>query len=566
MTIKNSLVVKLWFTIIMIVTTVLIILSISLAFYFRNYALNSSDQKLLNDLERIEQEILSQHEPVIESTKVITEENLIIYQDGQFVSSNTETDRSVFNYILNSEGLQEDTFFVKDEENIDYMVKVLNMTQYYDTDTMLIKYADMSPIYKSIRDITMIISVSAFVLFIVTTLFAFILIQRITDPLIDLRNASLKMASGKFQKLEVKNFDEIGELTLAFNKMSEDIKRNIDNLEYEKNLRESIFTSISDGIVFFDESNSQIYRNKEGNTWFKEISQHERLIQKINECIIRCRENFESYSITEELDTDTYIEIFFTPVNYAESKTGVTMTVRNVSHEKKLETMRAQFISSVSHELKTPMVMVTGYTEALLDEIVTDPKEVKNMLSIIKEESDRMNHLINELIEINKLENESGLYNIKENDLNELMADLQKRFDYEMKKNQLNFKVKNKLNNSIVPFDYDKMYQVFTNLIDNSIRYTSDGDTISINIDETNTHVVVTLSDTGIGMKASTLNRIFERFYKEDKARTRGKQGTGLGLSIVKSIINGHKGTITVDSEYEKGTTFVITLSKGEQL
>lgn len=566
MTIKNSLVVKLWFTIIMIVTAVLIILSISLAFYFRNYALNSSDQKLLNDLERIEQEILSQHEPVIESTKVITEENLIIYQDGQFVSSNTETDRSVFNYILNSEGLQEDTFFVKDEENIDYMVKVLNMTQYYDTDTMLIKYSDMSPIYKSIRDITMIISVSAFVLFIVTTLFAFILIQRITDPLIDLRNASLKMASGKFQKLEVKNFDEIGELTLAFNKMSEDIKGNIDNLEYEKNLRESIFTSISDGIVFFDESNSQIYRNKEGNTWFKEISQHESLIEKINECIIRCRENFESYSITEELDTDTYIEIFFTPVNYAESKTGVTMTIRNVSHEKKLETMRAQFISSVSHELKTPMVMVTGYTEALLDEIVTEPKEVKNMLSIIKEESDRMNHLINELIEINKLETESGLFNIKENDLNVLMADLQKRFDYEMKKNQLNFKVKNRLNNSLVPFDYDKMYQVFTNLIDNSIRYTSDGDTISINIDETNTHVVITLSDTGIGMKASTLNRIFERFYKEDKARTRGKQGTGLGLSIVKSIINGHKGTITVDSEYEKGTTFIMTLSKGEQL
>ena len=253
-------------------------------------------------------------------------------------------------------------------------------------------------------------------------------------------------------------------------------------------------------------------------------------------------------------------------MNYAESKTGVTMTIRNVSHEKILETMRAQFISSVSHELKTPMVMVTGYTEALLDEIVTDPKEVKNMLSIIKEESDRMNHLINELIEINKLETESVLFNIKENDLNVLMADLQKRFDYEMKKNQLNFKVKNRLNNSLVPFDYDKMYQVFTNLIDNSIRYTSDGDTISINIDETNTHVVITLSDTGIGMKASTLNRIFERFYKEDKARTRGKQGTGLGLSIVKSIINGHKGTITVDSEYEKGTTFIMTLSKGEQL
>ena len=135
----------------------------------------------------------------------------------------------------------------------------------------------------------------------------------------------------------------------------------------------------------------------------------------------------------------------------------MTVTIRNITSEKKLEDMRAEFISSVSHELKTPMVMITGYSEALLDGIVTDKEEVNSMLSIIKDESDRMNHLINELIEVNKLEFNSDLFNIKDNDFNILMDDIEKRFSYEAKDNNLNFKVINTLENSIFPFDYDKM-------------------------------------------------------------------------------------------------------------
>lgn len=564
MNLRDSLVVKLWFTIIVIVTAVLIILSISLTFYFKNYALNNSENNLLNDLERIEQEILMHHEDAINTQKVHTENNLIVYQNGRYVSANSETDKIIFDYIINDRESNSDTLFIKHGENKEYMVKVLNMSQYYDTDTLLIKYSDMSPIYKSIRDITMIISISAFIIFIVTTLFSFLLIRKITDPLIALRDASLKMASGQFSKLEVKSFDEIGELTLAFNKMSEDIKDNIRNLEHEKNLRESIFTSISDGILFFDENNNTIFRNKEGDIWLKEIIHQESLVDTINFYLDKTKVNFESFSITESVNEDTYVEISFTPVVYSEN-IGVTVTIRNITSEKKLEDMRAEFISSVSHELKTPMVMITGYSEALLDGIVTDKEEVNSMLSIIKDESDRMNHLINELIEVNKLEFNSDLFNIKDNDFNKLMDDIEKRFSYEAKDNNLNFEVINTLENSIFPFDYDKMYQVFTNLIDNAIRYTTAGDSIIITLNENKNNITIKISDTGIGMKASTLNRIFERFFKEDKARTRGKQGTGLGLSIVKSIINKHNGTIDVESEYNKGTTFIITLSKEGQ-
>src|SRR5699024_8959741 len=155
-----------------------------------------------------------------------------------------------------------------------------------------------------------------------------------------------KMASGQFSKLEVKSFDEIGELTLAFNKMSEDIKDNIRNLEHEKNLRESIFTSISDGILFFDENNNTIFRNIEGYLWLIDIIDYESLVVTFSFYLDKSECNCESFSITESVNEDTYVGICFTPVVYSEN-IGVTVTIRNITSEEKLEDMRAEFISSV---------------------------------------------------------------------------------------------------------------------------------------------------------------------------------------------------------------------------
>ena len=184
------------------------------------------------------------------------------------------------------------------------------------------------------------------------------------------------------------------------------------------------------------------------------------------------------------------------------------------------------------------------------------------MISIIKDESDRMNNLVNELISVSRLESGQSPFNIMENDITLLIKDIAQKFRFEFKKNQIHFEYNSEINQCIIPFDYDKLNQVFTNLIDNAIRYTEPDDKISIVLKENDRHLIIEVSDTGKGIKASSLGRIFERFYKEDKARTRGKQGTGLGLSIVKSIINGHGGDITVDSVIGQGTTFTIILNK----
>ena len=225
-----------------------------------------------------------------------------------------------------------------------------------------------------------------------------------------------------------------------------------------------------------------------------------------------------------------------------------------------------RFIADASHELKTPMVMLSGYSEALLDDIVTEPDEVKEMVSIIKDESDRMNKLVNELLIIARMDSDEVLYDITPQDFNILLEELHQRFSFEMRDNELTLEINIPADTVVFPFDYDKLNQVFTNLIDNAIRYTKAGGVITINVSrEDDGYITVEVKDTGTGIKRENLKHIFERFYKADEARTRGKHGTGLGLYIVSNIITNHDGTITADSLVGEGTTFTIKLPENRK-
>src|SRR5699024_6757975 len=226
------------------------------------------------------------------------------------------------------------------------------------------------------------------------------------------------------------------------------------------------------------------------------------------------------------------------------------------------EKMRSEFIANVSHELKTPMVMLSGYSEALIDDIVTEPQEIKEMAGIIKDESDRMNTMVNELITIARMDTGSDFFSIDVNDFGELLDKLAARFRHEMQENGISFNIEVDDPDPVFSFDYDKINQVLTNLLDNAIRYTSEGDDITVGIRDAGRFKIIEVRDTGSGILPEHQERIFERFYKVDESRTRGKHGTGLGLYIVRSIIHRHNGTIELESEFGSGTTFRITLPK----
>lgn len=557
----SSVVTKLWFTILMIVTTVLIILSIILSFYFRNYALNSTEDHLEEELLRIENVVLSNHTLDLNDSYLAAEENLIIYSDGQFIAGNSQIAEEIYNEITTS-NLSSSTFIVNDINEREFMVKVSDLSEFFESDTAIIKYNDLDTLNQSFLTVLIILIISAAILFLITTFFAFFLISRITKPLIALKNSSFSTARGNYNQLKVTSRDEIGELTLAFNKMNDNIKDTITELTHEKNLRETVFSSLSNGIMYFNTSAELVYSNERGRSYYELFQQSEEAFEYFKSLIIEVSESDGNH--LERLDIeDMHLQLAMSPVKSLEEQNGVTVLIRDITDEYNTEKMRTDFISSVSHELKTPMVMLSGYSEALLDDIVTEPEEVKEMVSIIKDESDRMNKLVSELLIIARMDSDDVLYDIKPQNFTMLLHELHQRFDYKLKDNSIELNINAGNGTVTFPFDYDKLNQVFTNLIDNAIRYTKAGDVITINVaEEDEDCVTIEVIDTGTGIKRENIKHIFERFYKVDEARTRGKHGTGLGLYIVSNIIKKHNGTITADSIFGEGTTFTIKLPK----
>ncbi|MXQ50257.1 HAMP domain-containing protein [Salinicoccus hispanicus] len=560
MRVINSIVTKLWLTIILIVTTVLIILSVILSMYFRNYVLNSTETLLNEEISRLEEIVLAEHDIEDMDSVLLREDNLIFYTEGRMISHQSAADEAIYQRIMDGEGTGT-TFILEDVYNHDYMVKVSNLSSYFDSDVALIKYRDLEDINQSMRAVTIIIIGSAFVLFLITTSFAFFLINRITRPLINLRSAAFSTAKGNYNTLEVKSRDEIGELTLAFNKMNNDIKHNISEITHERNLREQIFTYMNEGVLYYNGDAELIYSNQKGHELHELIRQHQSESARFTENIREIAKNRESAIERMEMES-RHLQFSYTPVEEGDVVYGVILLVKDITEEVGTEKMRSEFIANVSHELKTPMVMLSGYSEALLDDIVTDPAEIKEMIGIIKDESDRMNTMVNELITIARMDSRSDFFHIEKNDFGQLLDKLASRFRHEMSDNGIKFAINANNDDMVFDFDYDKLSQVFTNLLDNAIRYTSEGDYITINVDRTERYFVINVTDTGTGIRTEHQKRIFERFYKVDESRTRGQHGTGLGLYIVKSIIHRHNGSIELDSTFGKGTTFRITLPK----
>lgn len=558
MSFLSSVVTKLWFTILMIVTTVLIILSIVLSFFFRNYTLDITENQLEKEITRVETMVLNNHSLELQSSFLSAEKNLIIYSDGQVITGNKRMAEEINQEILNADNAVS-TFIFNDAENREYMVKVHNLSDYFEKDTAVIMYSNLDDLNESFLTVLMILLISAITLFLLTTFFAFFLISRITEPLIALKNSAFSTARGKYNKLKVTSRDEIGELTLAFNKMNDNINNTISELTHEKNLRENVFSSLSNGILYLNNNAELIYTNQTGKKYYDifDASNSSGYFASLVKSVVEDRSPH-----LERLDINNkHLQLAMSPVTSNGQINGVTVLVRDITDEINNEKMRSEFISNVSHELKTPMVMLSGYSEALLDDIVTDPKEVKEMIAIIKDESDRMNKLVNELLIIARMDSDEVQYNIEEQDLKPLINKLIHRYEFDLKDKATRLIVETDDEPFVFPFDADKLNQVLTNIIDNAIRYTKDEDTITISLNKSQDDTVeISIEDTGTGIKEENLQHIFDRFYKEDEARTRGKHGTGLGLYIVKNIIEKHGGSISVESEYGEGTKFIIKL------
>ncbi|MCM3599733.1 ATP-binding protein [Robertmurraya korlensis] len=578
----RSVVGKLWFTILLLVSFVLFILTVLLLEFFENYHINETEGNLTNlasnmahfvedqELEiglQISWELLDD----VTGAMVIKNEDELFYSPD--IPKSLELPVSFF---------LEDTELSKVLEHQEVAKKIVEIPfsdNQGDSSVLIIGvpitnldgdngavyiFQSLQALEETTESTTKFILLAAGIAIILTTIFAFFLLTRITAPLRKMREAVVEAARGKFDtKVPILTRDEIGELATAFNQMGRQLKFNMNALSQEKEQLSSILSSMADGVITFNRDGTILITNPPAERflqhWYFTLEgksvQAEAVPQDVME-LFQWAVDMEQEQVGEFSVQGRHWVVIVSPLYNNTFIRGAVAVVRDMTEERQLDKLRKDFIANVSHELRTPISMLQGYSEAIVDDIAETTEEKKEMARVIYDESLRMGRLVNELLDLARME--AGHIQLTHDhvDIDSYIQRIIRKFQGLAKEKEIQLLYEHDLKYSTIVMDPDRIEQVLTNLIDNAIRHTPEGGTVKLTakIDDQNFHVEV--SDSGSGISEEDLPFVFERFYKADKARTRGRSGTGLGLAIARNIIQAHKGDITVQSKLDHGTTF----------
>lgn len=414
-----------------------------------------------------------------------------------------------------------------------------------------------------------LIYISAGIAIILTTFFAFFLSTRIGAPLRRMRTAVLQVARGNFDiNVPVVTRDEVGDLAVAFNKMRDDLRLNITALNHEKEQLGGILNNMADGVLLLDRQGSIIATNPPADRFIRSWAfEHDGATSPdlLNE-LLKSVASERSQQIREVGIQGRFWVVIMTPLYSRKEIRGAVAVLRDMTEERHIDQMKRGFVANVSHELRTPVSMIQGYSEAIIDGIAETNQEKVDMAKIILDESKRLGRLVNELLDLAKLEAGHFQLNKREIPLLSFFSHTVNKFSNLAETAGISLRLETSFGEDArFLLDPDRIEQVMTNLIDNAIRHTREKGWVLVNVVLKSGKLLVRVQDSGVGIAEEDLPFVFERFYKADKARTRGKSGTGLGLAIAKHIIDAHGGEIGVNSRKGHGTTFQFNLP-GEKL
>ncbi len=447
--------------------------------------------------------------------------------------------------------------FIYNLQNIDLGLLVQNEEE-------LVKYQElMATQVHNIKLITIIlISVYGFI----SILIGIFVAKVILDPIAKLIDSAPKIAAGESLGLENGKKTNVDDLTGAFNLMTNELRENLKEVNRQKRQIETILLHMTDGIIAFDIEGSIMHINPAA-TELLDLTENENTFDKIfNKLNIDINlektiylENWTSSEQRVQVE-DKYLNIFFASFkDEQEIAAGVIAVIQDITEHVKLDNMRKEFVADVSHELKTPITSIMGYADTLL-EGEYDKETQDKFLKVIASEARRMAKLVTDLLILSRYDNNKVKKEITEFDLGDLVKKCQEKLQLEI--NKKGHEVESFVTANVPPVKADKdgIERVVLNIMTNSIKYTPENGNIKIYVGFVYNDAYIKIIDNGIGIPEEDLNRIFERFYRVDKARTREMGGTGLGLSIAKEILDQNNGSIDIKSEKGKGTEVVIRI------
>lgn len=490
------------------------------------------------------------------NTVYTSESNAVSEEELNFIKKANEEKKEY--YVSNDENSDEYYFvyFIREEStgDLQYVIMVEQSKDYIQSQMQ-----EVSVVYASSIVIVLLISI------IVSAMLA----SNVTKPIEIIREKAETIASGNIDEIILdesqKSGYEITRLVDSFNLMIRQIKNNLNEISSEKNKLETILLHLTDGVLAFNIQGELIHANLaakkllkiEKETLFEDIFKKMKI--DINMEKIMYLDDWTSTEQMVKID-DIFINIFFATFRDEEDRLGgLVAVVHDITKQAKLDDMRKEFVANVSHELKTPLTSIKTYTETLLDQEL-DLEDKVRFLNVILTEANRMTRLVSDLLQLTKFDYKKIAWNKIYFDLPELVKQV-------CEKHKIQADNKNQILDcyitSTVPMvfaDRDGIEQVVTNILTNSIKYTSENGNIKVYVGNVHDDAYIKVIDNGIGIPEDDLPRVFERFYRVDKARSREMGGTGLGLPIAKEIIEGNGGSIDIKSEIGKGTEVIMKI------
>ncbi|MDS3878305.1 cell wall metabolism sensor histidine kinase WalK [Staphylococcus hominis] len=429
--------------------------------------------------------------------------------------------------------------------------------------------SNINDVYNQLNNINQIFIIGTAISLFITVILVFFIARTITRPITDMRNQTVEMSKGNYtQRVKIYGNDEIGELALAFNNLSKRVQEAQANTESEKRRLDSVITHMSDGIIATDRRGririvNDMAIKMLGMAKEDLIGYYMLNVLKIEGdfSLEEIQENNDSILIDMNEEEGIIARVnFSTIVQDTGFVNGYIAVLHDVTEQQQVERERREFVANVSHELRTPLTSMNSYIEALEEGAWKDENLAPSFLSVTREETERMIRLVNDLLQLSKMDNETEQITKEIVDFNMFINKIINRHEMAAKDTTFVREIPNET--IFTEIDPDKMTQVFDNVITNAMKYSRGDKRVEFHVKQNALYnrMTIRIKDNGIGIPINKVDKIFDRFYRVDKARTRKMGGTGLGLAISKEIVEAHNGRIWANSVEGQGTSIFITL------
>ncbi|QKS73091.1 cell wall metabolism sensor histidine kinase WalK [Paenalkalicoccus suaedae] len=436
--------------------------------------------------------------------------------------------------------------------------------------------ASMEDIYDQMQEINQILFAGTAIALGLTAALGIFLSRTITRPIVDMKRQAVVMGKGDFSRyVKVYGDDEIGQLARTFNDLTDKLQDANATTEGERRKLASVLTHMTDGVIATDREGNVILMNRRAEEMLDKKQESivgSSLLKLLNLDKFMKLEDMYTFKDPLLLDFDVVDQEIVIEANFSViekengQENGVIAVLHDVTEQERVEEERREFVANVSHELRTPLTSMKSYLEALQDGALQDPDIAPQFLEVTANETDRMIRLVNDLLQLSKMDSKDYNMNVATIHAPQLINQVVDRFEMSTKNQAIDFKRKIVDEPIAIKGDRDKLMQLMDNIVSNAVKYSPEGGSITVSLKQEKDRIVVSVKDEGVGIPKENIPNVFDRFYRVDKARSRNLGGTGLGLAIAKEIALAHGGNIWVSSEWGKGTTFSFSLPYAEEV